>query len=269
MVKPNKMDENSKILEVAKEAAKKGGEILLRYFGEDIQFDKKEDASFVSIADKESESVIKEIILRNFPQHRIIGEESGITGTGEVSWHIDPLDGTSNFKEGIPFFCVSIGIEKNREFIIGVVYNPLTNELYSALKDYGTFLNGKRIIVNQKKINDGIVIIDASFKEPLGQIKIKLQEEIISLTQRLRIIGSCALQLAGISRGTFISSISDNIKSYDFAAGVVLVREAGGIVTDQFGNKLTPESKVVIASNNIENHKNIIKIVRELYAEYK
>src|SRR3990167_5124260 len=116
MVKIAKMDENKKILEVAKEAARKGGEVILKYFNEEVEFRQKEDKTFVSIADDESEKEIRRIILKNFPDHVINGEEKGKIGTGNITWHVDPLDGTSNFKNKIPIFCVSIGVEIGGEF---------------------------------------------------------------------------------------------------------------------------------------------------------
>ena len=269
MVKEYKMDENKKILEVAKEAARKGGEVILKYFNEEVEFHQKEDRTFVSIADEESERKIRRIILRNFPGHSIHGEEVGKTGQNSIIWHVDPLDGTSNFKNKIPLFCISIGVEKEGEFIVGVIYNPITNELFSALKDEGAFVNERRINVNREEIYDGILIIGASFKGEIGQIKTNLQKEIIKICPRLRMIGSNALQLAETARGSYSSSISDHIRTYDFAAGIVLVKESGGIVTDQFGNKPSVNSKVIVASNNLGTHKKIIELTKNYYQEFK
>ena len=248
------MDENKKILEVAKEAARKGGEVILKYFNEEVEFLQKEDKTFVSIADEESEKEIRKIILKIFPDHVINGEEKGKIGTGNIIWHIDPLDGTSNFKNKIPIFCVSIGVEREGEFIIGVIYNPITNELFSALEGGGAFVNEKKINVNKEDISNGITVIDASFSGEKGRIKVNLQKEIIKISPRLRMIGSNALQLAEISKGTYVCSVSDHIDTYDFAAGIVIVKEAGGIVTDQFGDKPSTNSKIIISSNKRDNH---------------
>ncbi len=264
-----KMNDNKKILEVAKEAARKGGEVILKYFNKEVEFSKKEDETFVSITDEESEREIRKIILENFPGHVINGEERGRIGAGDIIWHVDPLDGTSNFKNKIPFFCVSIGIEVEDNFIAGVVYNPVTNELFSALDGEGAFVNEKKINVNKEEISDGIIVIDASFGGKRGEIKTNLQKEIIKICPRLRMIGSTALQLAEIAKGTYASSISDHIDTYDFAAGIVLVKEAGGIVTDQFGNKPSSKSKVIIASNNLETHKRIIELTKKHYKDVR
>jgi myo-inositol-1(or 4)-monophosphatase len=262
------MNENSKILEVAKEAAKKGGEIILKYFNEEVEFHKKKDNTFVSIADEESEKEIRGIILKNFPEHSIYGEEIGKTGQSNIVWHVDPLDGTSNFKNKIPFFCVSIGVEKEGNFILGVIYNPITNELFSALEGGGAFVNEKRINVNKDDISNGIFVIDASFSGNKGEIKTNLQKEIIKISPRLRMIGSNALQLTGVADGTYSSSISDHIDTYDFAAGIVIVKEAGGVVTDQLGNKPSINSKIIIASNKQETHRRIIELTKNYYKEY-
>lgn len=268
MVRTINMDENQKILEVAKEAARKGGEIVLKYFKEEVEFRQKEDKTFASIADDESEKEIKEIILRNFPEHSIYGEETGKTGQSNIVWHVDPLDGTSNFRNKIPLFCVSIGVERDGNFIVGVIYNPITNELFSASEGEGAFVNEKRISVNKEDISKGILVLDSSFKGDIGRIKTNLQSEIIKLSSRIRMIGSNALQLAEVAEGAYFSSISDHIDAYDFAAGIVLVKEAGGIVTDQFGNKPSAKSKVIVASNKKENHEKIIGLTKNYYSNF-
>lgn len=257
------------MLEVAKEAAKKGGAIVLKYFHQDLAFEEKENKTLVSIADKESEETIKQTILDAFPNHSIKGEESGITEGEQILWHVDPLDGTTNFKNNLPFSSVSIGIEKDGTFIVGVIYNPYTDELFSAEQGKGAYLNNEKVSVNDQSITKGLIIFDASFGEPRAQRKLDTQQALINQScRRFRMIGSNALQLAGIANGTFTASLSDTIDSYDFAAGVVLVKEAGGIVTDHLGGEPTAQSKVIIASNNKENHEILLNIVKKTYDGY-
>lgn len=257
------------MIEIAKLAARESGKILLDYFSKKIDYKQKPDKTFVSDIDKLSEKKIKRIIMKKYPDHSINGEEYGKTGSNEFVWHIDPLDGTNNYRNGIPYSCVSIGIQRNQEFIIGVIYNPFTDELFYAETGKGAFLNGKRIYVKKEELSTGIALIDASYREDRAIRKLNTHRKLLDQITNFRMIGSNALQLTEIARGNCIISISDAIHAYDFAAGIVLVKEAGGFVSDQFGNDPTPESKVIIASNNKINHCMLINITKETYRGYK
>ena len=256
------------MMSVAKQAAKAGGAVLVKYASQHVSFREKSDKTFVSIADEESEKVITRVILEAFPDHEILGEETGQTGTSTTIWHIDPLDGTINFKSGFPLFCVSIGIEQHGEFILGVIYNPLTDELYAAEKGKGAFLNDKKIHVNTLSSADGVHVVDASFRDERTKRKLLYITKLTAFSSRLRMIGSSALQLCDVATGNCVSSLSDSVHSYDFAAGIVIVREAGGIVTDQYGNSPSAKSVVVIASNNKE-HDKFVAITKDCYVNYR
>src|SRR3989344_4792283 len=248
-------------LEIAKIAAIKSGRIILEYFNKDLVFEEKKDKTFVSIADKESEEIIKKTILDKFPKHSIIGEETGKSDNSrEFIWHIDPLDGTSNFKNKIPYCCVSIGLENNGKFILGVIYNPFLDELYHAEEGNGAYLNEKRIHVNNQLLSEGIIVIDSSFSGKRAEIKSVMLKDLTRLTSRFRMTGSNALQLAELSKGSYYASISDHLNSYDFIAGLVIAKEAGAIVTDQYGKSPSTNSKVIIASNNKVNHEILISL---------
>ncbi len=156
-------------------------------------------------------------------------------------------------------------VEKNNEFIAGVIYNPCTDELFYAEKGKGAYLNGKHLKVNNQNISEGVIVFDASFRGNNGKIKIELQKELIKYSSRFRMIGSNALQLAELAKGSYVLSISDTINTYDFAAGIVIVKEAGGIITDYSGKNPSVNSKVIIASNSEENHKKIIPLIFGCY----
>ena len=257
------------MLSTAQEAAKKAGEIILKYFGGDVSFALKADKTVVSIADKEAEQAIKELVLKRFPSHVFVGEETGTTGIGKIRWHVDPLDGTTNFKNKIPICGISIGVEMGGEAVLGVIYNPFTNQLFWAEKGNGAFCNGTKIKVNSLSLAKGIVVLDGSFRDDRALRKIKTQEELLSCGATIRAIGSNVLQLSGVASGQFVCSISDAVHSYDFMAGAVLVKEAGGVVTDYLGNAVTSDSVVVIASNNQENHRQLLELTKKYYLGYQ
>lgn len=255
-------------LRVAKLAALRGGEIILKYFNQEIEYEQKADKTFFSIADKESEEEIKKIILSTFPNHSMIGEESGKTNNSEYIWHVDPLDGTSNFKSKMPYCCVSIGLEHNSKFILGVIYNPFSKELFYAQDGEGAYLNDKKIKVNKESLKEGIIVIDSSFSGKRGEIKANIQKELLPISSRFRMTGSNALQLAELAKGVYVASISDSISSYDFIAGIVIAKEAGAIITDQFGNIPNTNSKVIIASNSKESQEKLLNLTKKHYVEY-
>lgn len=253
------------MLDTAKEAAKAAGDIILSYLDKDVKFEKKPDDSFVSKVDKEAEQRIISIIRRDFPDHCIKGEETGTSGSNTITWHVDPLDGTTNFRSGFKMFCTSIGIEKDNEFIIGVIYNPITDELFYAENGKGAFCNDKPIRVSDKSLNTSLMVFDSTMKKQLIKKKMATFEALKSVIRRFRIIGTVALELAGVASGVFSSAFCINFFSHDIAAGVVLIREAGGIVTDEQGNPPTPDTKLLLSANNKENHEKILKIVKGVY----
>ncbi|MBI2548419.1 inositol monophosphatase [Candidatus Woesearchaeota archaeon] len=259
--------------QTAEKAARVAGKIILNSFQQDIRFERKKDHSFVSIVDKECEENIRKIILSHYPTHAIMGEEFGFKegsenkgNTENIIWHIDPLDGTSNFKNKYRTVVVSIGVEKHNVFIMGVIYNPFTNELCYAEKGRGAFCNGKRLKVSNASFQEGIVMLNGTFrgKERIKR-KVAFLEAFARISPRIRMLGSNVLQLVDVANGIAVANISDGLYIHDLAAGLVLVREAGGIVTDIYGNEPTRETRTVIAVNTVKNYKAILKITRQLY----
>lgn len=247
------MENKSKELQIAIKAALEAGKILEKYFETEILKDFKEDKSITTLADKESEEVIKKIILETFPTHSIFGEETGMTGsTNDYVWHVDPVDGTRNFSNAIPLFAVSVALVYKNEIIVGVVYNPATRSLFCAEKGKGTYLNGKRMFVSKDDADHAIVTVSPSQRD----IDKKLLRELFyslpkNVVRSVRDFGCIALDLAYVAHGGIEADIQLGLYTYDFAAGVLLVQEAGGKITALDGGSWKFPDNYFIASNGI------------------
>lgn len=256
----------SKFLKVAKKAAEKAGEVIKKYSGkygeENIKGEDK--SNFATIADTEAENVIIKILTASFPTHNIIAEESGIKNKkSEYTWVVDPLDGTIVFKAGLPFFVVSIGLLKKQTPIIGVIYQPLIGELYSAQKGEGAYFNDKKISVSKTDKLDEMMLA-ADFGHNKGR-QIKFNNFVAPLMNKVSYVyslGSDAFLLALVAKGVFDVFATDAYV-WDFAAGAVIVEEAGGKVTDLKGNKpdWSKERLSIVASNGLI-HDEIIKALK-------
>src|SRR3989338_5160390 len=157
------MQNKSRELEVAIQAALAAGKILEKYFDTEILKEFKEDKTPVTLADRESEEIIKKIILEEFPKHSILGEETGRTESkSDYEWYVDPVDGTRNFANGIPIFAVSVALEHSNKIIAGVVYNPATRSLFSAEKGKGAYLNDEKIFVSKDDKDHAMVTVSSS-----------------------------------------------------------------------------------------------------------
>lgn len=251
-----------KELKVAKNVAKKAGKILMKYFGK-VGYEIKKDNSRVTKADLESEKLILKTIRKNFPEHTIYSEEAGIDQKkSDYMWVIDPLDGTTNFSLGNPFFNVSIGFVKKDEPILGVIYYPILKELYYAVKGEGAYTNGKKINVSNKKDIKKIILgyCHSRGEEPVKRI-IKIFDKIKPKCPYFRKFGSAALELAYVGIGRIDGFLMVNMNPYDVAAGAVIAKEAGAKVTDLKGKSFTLKSKDIFAANK-SIHEQILKILK-------
>ena len=240
------------MLETAIEAAKEGGKILEKYFETNLQRETKEDSSIVTIADRETEDKIVEIIKAKYPEHGFLGEEGGETDTGsEYSWVIDPLDGTRNFVNGIPIFAISIALLKGNEHIASVIYNPLTDAMFSAEKGKGSFCNGYQFHVSAQDARTALVTIGTSIKKENKELVAKFFSNALNYVAAVRYLGSAALELAYLARGGTEGFINIGTKKWDYAAGTLLVLEAGGTITDFEGNPWDLSKDYFLASNGI------------------
>ncbi len=246
------MENKSKELEIAIKAAREAGKVLEKYFETEILKEFKEDDTPVTLADTESEEIIKKIILSEFPSHCILGEETGMTGSGsEYVWHIDPVDGTRNFANGIPLFAVSIALVRNNEVIVGVVYNPATKSLFYAESSKGAYLNDKRIFVSKDNIDHGIVTVSPGKLQIEKKLLLELYYDLPKIIRSARNLACTALDLSYVARGGLEVNIQLGLSTYDFAAGTLLVQEAGGKITTLEGGEWKFPDNHFIASNGV------------------
>ena len=234
----------------------KASRSLIRDFGEleNLQVSSKGPGDFVSSADKRTEKTIIEELQKAHPEYGIITEETGIINKSNIKnrWIIDPIDGTMNFLNGIPQFAISIAYEENNEIICGVIFNPITNEMFCAEKGNGAYLNNTRIRVsNKKKLKDALLVTGG----PKGASKIKneIYSEYINVSNNVsnvRKFGSAALDMAYVACGRFDGYWQRELNYWDIAAGVIILREAGGFI-DFFEDDINyPLKKNVLASNS-------------------
>lgn len=249
------MEKKSKELEIAILAAKEAGKVLEKYFETGILREFKEDKSVVTLADKESEEVIKKVIFEAFPDHSIFGEETGLTENGgSYKWHIDPLDGTKNFANAIPIFAVSIALEHKGRLKVGVVYNPPTKNIFYAEAGKGTYCNDKRIYVSKDDKEKSVVSCSTGEGDDIRILRNELYYNFArprGFVRTLRDLGSSAMELAYVARGGLEANVQLGLKTYDFAAGVLLVEEAGGKITNLEGDEWKFPENYFIASNGI------------------
>lgn len=255
-------------LEVAIRSVETSGHILVDYFQKvhDFRQKNKNIRDLVTEVDILSEKNIKEKIRDAFPKHTIIAEETKAEEQGsDVVWHIDPLDGTVNYSQGIPLCAVSVGVESKNEIIAGAIYNPFLEEIYYASKSQGAYLNGKPITVSKKKaLEEGIYV--AAFSAESSKNKNKEYEifgKLNDSTRGVLRIGSAALALAYLASGKIDGFWSKNLFSWDVAAGVILVKEAGGRISSESGKEYKFKSPVLIASNKLM-HNELVKALHGL-----
>ena len=227
---------NSPQINLITRACLKASKSLIRDFGEieNLQVSMKAPGDFVSSADKRTEKILINELQKAHPDYGIVTEESGIINNDNIKnrWIIDPIDGTLNFLNGVPQFCISVAYEENNEILCGVILNPITNEMFCAEKGNGAYLNNSRIRVsNKKKIKDSLIATGGP--KLASKIKEKMFSEYIevsNVSSNVRKFGSAALDMAYVACGRFDGYWQREINLWDIAAGVVIVKEAGGVV---------------------------------------
>ena len=252
-------------INVMVKACRKAAKILIRDFGEveKLQVSLKGPGDFVTVSDKRVEKILIDELQRARPNYSILSEEIGlIKKDEEFKWIIDPIDGTANFLHGIPHFGISIGLEHNKEIICGIIYDPIKNEMFFAEKGNGSYLNDQRMRVSARsKLMDCIIFTGGpSFKSNDEDKKLSLKEyEKFSskVGTPLRKMGSASLDMAYVAAGRCDGFWQRNLNYWDIAAGIVLVKEAGGYVTDFEGNNEYIENKTILATNSKINEEMI------------
>lgn len=242
------------MLNIAVKAARRAGGIINRA-GRNldvIAVREKTANDFVSEVDREAEKAIIQTLREAYPAHAILAEESGASGKSDYEWIIDPLDGTTNFLHGIPHFAISIALARDGVAVAGVVYNPATDDLFVAERGKGAFLNEQRIRVAARKRLHDCVITCGLPHYGRGDLALGTQETSAMQAEvaGLRRFGAAALDLAWVAAGRFDGYWERNLQPWDIAAGLVLVREAGGFVTDMVGKDAAYLNGDIVAGND-------------------
>jgi len=239
---------------VAVKAARAAGNIILRYMNrvEGLTVEEKSRHDYVSEVDRLAEAEIVKELRRAYPDHGMLGEESGQKGKTDKVWIIDPLDGTHNYLRGFPHFCVSIGFRDHGDLVYGVIYDPLRDEIFTASKGDGAFLNDRRIRVSKRESLQGALIATGF---PYRQrehrdAQLAMTKTLLEEAQDIRRTGSAALDFAYVAAGRLDGYFEIGLQPWDMAAGTLLVREAGGAVSDFAGRAGMPASGNVIAGNH-------------------
>jgi myo-inositol-1(or 4)-monophosphatase len=245
----------SALLNVMVQAAFKAGKSLARDFGEvqNLQVSLKGPGDYVSQADRKAEKIIRDELLKARPTYGFLGEESEeIIGTdGAHRWIVDPLDGTTNFLHGIPCFGISIALERNGEIVVAVVFNPATDELYTAEKGGGAFVNDRRMrVAARRELSDAVIGCGVPHlgRGHHGQFLVELRN-VMGEVAGIRRMGAVSIDLAYVAAGRLDGFWETGLQAWDLAAGLLLIREAGGYATDMDGGAKSLETGGVLAGN--------------------
>jgi len=248
--------------------AREAGTVLMGYFAPHIAFEYKGDVDIVTEADRASEKLIAERLHARWPGHGIVGEEGTRSDTAaDYRWYVDPLDGTTNFAHGYPVFCVSIAlVHKEEELVAGVLYDPTRDEMFSAERGDGATLNGKPIHVSKtRELAESLLGTGfPSHKRHLNP-NIHFYHQITLRSHGVRRAGSAALDLVNVACGRYDGFWEFNLNPWDTAAGVLLVQEAGGLVTRFDGSPFRIDSREVMASNGLV-HQELLTNFQEIFA---
>jgi len=249
-------------IDVAKEC---GDTIIMKHYGKAKEISFKGEIDLVTNADKLSEKFVSNRLLERFPDHQILCEEGSIANLHceTHKWIIDPLDGTTNFSHDYPLFGVSIGLEINGEVQVGVIYDPLHKDLFYASKGHGALWNGKPIHVSTiSSLNKSLVATGFGYDIRYNPGKsIEYFARMLLKTQAMRRDGSAALDLCYLACGRFDAFYELRLQPWDVAAGVIIVSEAGGTITNYRGQPCTIYDKEILASNSLI-HKEIVEVFR-------
>lgn len=262
----------SALMNVMTAAALKAGRGLKRDFGEveNLQVSLKGPGDFVSAADRKSEKILFEELSKARPGYSFLMEESGAVEGSDPShtWHIDPLDGTTNFLHGLPIFAISIGLEREGQMVAGLIYNPATDDMFIAEKGQGAYLNNRRLRVSARRdlsealLGCGVPHLGRAADHP--RFKAELSA-VISKVTNVRRLGAAALDLAYVAAARYDAYWERGLKTWDAAAGIVLVREAGGFIsTIEGGNDMLHSGSICAGNEAI--HKQLLELLAKVSA---
>ena len=263
MIPTNSHDFLPEMEQIAREA----GALLMEFFRQRVTVEYKGEADLVTVADRKSELLIRERLLERWPSFDILGEEGGLQDTGsDYRWYVDPLDGTTNFAHGFPVFCVSMGLEYKGERIAGVIYDPTRDELFAAQRGGGAFLNQQPIRVSKvARLAECLVATGFPSHKRHKNPNIFFYHQITLHTHGVRRAGSAALDLCYVACGRLDGFWEFNLNPWDTAAGVLMVAEAGGKVSDFKGGPFQLDSRETLASNGLV-HEQLLNEIEQVFA---
>ncbi len=256
------------ILKLAKKVGEKAGKVALSYFNkEHIYHHKGHLSNFATEADLASEKIIYDLVRKNFPDHNFLSEEMGLVDKhGEYTWVVDPIDGTVVFSRGLPLWGIAISVFKNNEPIIGVINFPVFKELYYGQKNKGAFLNKAKLSVNKEdNLEKSLVALEYSYPDYRPKQKFPFEVFLRHFPGLVSNFLSTVLDLAAVASGKIEGLVEETPRIWDISAGVLMIEEAGGKVTDWEGKKIKWEIRLdkkynIIASNGVLHE----KLVRNL-----
>ncbi|HZP66649.1 MAG TPA: inositol monophosphatase family protein [Rudaea sp.] len=239
---------------VAVRAARAAGNVILRYMNrvDNLVVEEKSRMDFVSEVDRLAEAEIVKELRRAYPDHAVVGEESGQVGKSDKVWVVDPLDGTHNYLRGFPHFCVSIGFMDHGDLVYGVIYDPLRDELFTASKGDGAYLNDRRIRASKRESLHGALLCTGFPYRQRAHLDVQLgmTRALMAEAEDIRRTGSAALDLAYVAAGRLDGYFEIGLRPWDMAAGCLLVREAAGKYCDFAGRDGVPKSGNLVAGNH-------------------
>lgn len=258
------------MLNIAMRAARQAGRVLLRYYErtEQLTVQDKGRNDFVSEVDRSAETAIVKELRSKYPSHAILAEEGGRQGGSDTVWIIDPLDGTTNYLHGFPQFAVSIGLQSRGKLELGVVYNPLSEEMFTAARGQGAHLNDRRLrVANRTGLDGALIGTGFPYRDQhrldryLGMLKVVMQQ-----AAGIRRPGSASLDLAFVAAGRTDGFWELGLSPWDMAAGALLISEAGGTATDLAGGGRFLETGNIVAAN-LKVHRALLERFRPLLDE--
>ncbi len=254
------------MLERAKQAAVAAGRLIKDHAGKarSIQSKAGQETNLVTELDREAESLIIKTLLTSYPDHDILAEESGSHNhKSDYRWVIDPIDGTTNFAHGLPIFCVSIGLEYQGDILLGVIYDPTRDELFTAERGKGAFLNGNPISVSDTaSLIQSVLVTGFAYNVSSTRENIDHFQNFLLEARAVRRLGSAALDLCYVAAGRLDGYWEMSLNPWDMAAGVLLVQEAGGKFTDLEGRPSTIHNKKILVSNG-RIHDQMVGVLRK------
>ena len=256
-------------LTVASEVAREAGALLTELSTQPLNIGYKRPADLVTVADRRSEALIVGKLRSRFPDHAIVAEEGGNhKSSSDYCWYVDPLDGTTNYAHGFPVYCVTLGLAYRDEVIAGVVFDPTRNELYSAERGAGAFLNGTRLHVSSaENLSESLVGTGFPPFASNHDLNVKFYFRFTELSHGIRRAGSAALDLCCVAAGRFEGFWELKLNPWDKAAGTLMVTEAGGRVSDVRGGRYSVLGEDVFASNGLV-HDQMLKVFAEILEQH-